>query len=41
MDWDAVDARLDAEAKRRQLRSVLNVLSQRDRELLLLVAGKG
>jgi RNA polymerase sigma factor (sigma-70 family) len=41
MDWDAVDARLDAEAKRGQLRSALNVLSQRDRELLLLVAWEG
>src|SRR5262249_11717807 len=38
MDWDAVDARLDAEAKRGQLRSALNALSPRDRELLLLVA---
>jgi RNA polymerase sigma factor (sigma-70 family) len=38
MDWDAVDARLDAEAKREQLRSALNVLSHHDRELLLLVA---
>jgi RNA polymerase sigma factor (sigma-70 family) len=41
MDWDAVDARLDAEAKRGQLRSALNVLSERDRELLLLVAWEG
>jgi RNA polymerase sigma-70 factor (ECF subfamily) len=41
MDWDAVDARLDAEAKRGQLRSALNVLSARDRELLLLVAWEG
>jgi RNA polymerase sigma-70 factor, ECF subfamily len=41
MDWDAVDARLDAEAKRGQLRSALNVLSGRDRELLLLVAWEG
>jgi RNA polymerase sigma-70 factor (ECF subfamily) len=41
VDWDAVDARLDAEAKRGQLRSALNVLSQRDRELLLLVAWEG
>lgn len=41
MDWDAVDARLDAEAKRQQLRSALSVLSERDRELLLLVAWEG
>jgi RNA polymerase sigma factor (sigma-70 family) len=41
VDWDAVDARLDAEAKRGQLRSALNVLSERDRELLLLVAWEG
>ncbi len=41
MDWDAVDARLDAEARRGQLRSALNVLSERDRELLLLVAWEG
>ena len=41
MDWDAVDARLDAEAKRGQLRSALNVLSESDRELLLLVAWEG
>jgi RNA polymerase sigma factor (sigma-70 family) len=41
MDWDAVDARLDAEAKRAQLRSALKVLSERDRELLLLVAWEG
>jgi RNA polymerase sigma factor (sigma-70 family) len=41
MDWDAVDARLDAEAKRGELRSALSVLSDRDRELLLLVAWEG
>jgi RNA polymerase sigma factor (sigma-70 family) len=41
MDWDAVDARLDAEAQRVQLRSALTVLSARDRELLLLVAWEG
>jgi RNA polymerase sigma factor (sigma-70 family) len=41
MDWDAVDARLDAAAKREQLRSALTVLSERDRELLLLVAWEG
>jgi RNA polymerase sigma factor (sigma-70 family) len=41
MDWDAVDVRLDAEAKRGQLRSVLTALPERDRELLLLVAWEG
>ena len=41
MDWDAVDARLDAEAKRGQLRSALTALPERDRELLLLVAWEG
>jgi RNA polymerase sigma factor (sigma-70 family) len=41
MDWDAVDARLDAEAQRDQLRSALNVLSHHDRELLLLLAWEG
>jgi RNA polymerase sigma factor (sigma-70 family) len=41
MDWDAVDARLDAEAQRVHLRSALGVLSPADRELLLLVAWEG
>jgi RNA polymerase sigma-70 factor (ECF subfamily) len=41
MDWDAVDARLDAEAQRRRLRSALHTLSDSDRELLLLVAWEG
>jgi RNA polymerase sigma-70 factor (ECF subfamily) len=41
MDWDAVDARLDAEAQRRRLRSALRTLSSSDRELLLLVAWEG
>lgn len=41
MDWDAVDARLDAEAQRRRLRTALGTLSESDRELLLLVAWEG
>jgi RNA polymerase sigma factor (sigma-70 family) len=41
VDWDAVDARLDAEAQRRQLRIALCSLSEPDRELLLLVAWEG
>ena len=41
MDWDAVDARLDAEAQRRRLRIALCALSEPDRELLLLVAWEG
>ena len=41
MDWDAVDARLDAEAQRRRLRAALGTLSEADRELLLLVAWEG
>jgi len=41
VDWDAVDARLDAEAQRRQLRVALCSLSEPDRELLLLVAWEG
>ena len=41
MDWDAVDARLDAEAQRRRLRTALGTLSEADRELLLLVAWEG
>jgi hypothetical protein len=35
MDWDAVDARLDAEAQRKGLRTALCTLSEPDRELLL------
>jgi RNA polymerase sigma-70 factor (ECF subfamily) len=41
MDWDAVDARLDAEAQRRRLRAALGTLSEADRELLLLVGWEG
>jgi RNA polymerase sigma factor (sigma-70 family) len=38
MDWDAVEARLDAQAKRGELRAALSVLSPAERDLLLLVA---
>ena len=38
VDWDAVDARLDAQAQRGRLRAALGSLSETDRELLLLVA---
>jgi RNA polymerase sigma factor (sigma-70 family) len=38
VDWDAVDERLDASARRGSLRRALDCLSDRDRELLLLVA---
>jgi RNA polymerase sigma-70 factor (ECF subfamily) len=41
MDWDAVDARLDAEAQRWRLHAALSTLSEADRELLLLVAWEG
>ena len=41
MDWDAVDARLDAEAKRVPLRAVLTALSAKERDVLLLVAWEG
>ncbi len=41
MDWDAVDARLDAAAQRRRLRTALCALSEPGRELLLLVAREG
>jgi RNA polymerase sigma-70 factor (ECF subfamily) len=38
MDWDAVEARLDAQARRGELRAALSVLSTAERDLLLLVA---
>lgn len=40
-DWDAVDARLDATALRAELRQALQVLTDAERELLLLVAWEG
>jgi RNA polymerase sigma factor (sigma-70 family) len=41
MDWDAVDERIDAWAERGRLRAALAVLSDSDRELLLLVGWDG
>ena len=41
MDWDAVEAQLDAQAQRGQLRGALSVLSPAERDLLLLVAWEG
>lgn len=41
VDWDAVDARLDAGSRRTDLRVVLDALGETDRELLLLVAWDG
>lgn len=38
MDWDAVEARLDAQARRGELRAALSALSPAERDLLLLVA---
>lgn len=40
-DWDAVDARLDATARREELRAALDCLTEAERELLLLVAWEG
>ena len=41
VDWDAVDARLDATARRGDLRAALSSLSEAEREVLLLVAWDG
>jgi RNA polymerase sigma-70 factor (ECF subfamily) len=41
VDWEAVDARLDAETQRDGLRRVLADLTPAERELLLLVAWEG
>lgn len=41
VDWDAVDARLDAGARRGELRAALDALSPGERELLLLLAWDG
>jgi RNA polymerase sigma-70 factor (ECF subfamily) len=38
VDWDAVDARLDATARRPQLHAALSALTSAESELLLLVA---
>ena len=40
-DWDAVDDRLDAAARRQELRTALAGLTEAERELLLLVAWEG
>ena len=40
-DWDAVDERLDAAARRTDLRKALAALTEAERELLLLVAWEG
>jgi RNA polymerase sigma factor (sigma-70 family) len=40
-DWDAVDDRLDATARRHELQAALNSLTEAERELLLLVAWEG
>lgn len=41
VDWDAVDDRLDAGARRGELRAALGSLSPGERDLLLLVAWEG
>lgn len=41
VDWDEVDARLDAGAQREQLRAGFAAMSPSDRELILLVAWDG
>lgn len=41
VDWDAVDERLDAGARRAELRAALAALNDTERELLLLVAWDG
>ncbi|HEY5013595.1 MAG TPA: sigma-70 family RNA polymerase sigma factor [Acidimicrobiia bacterium] len=41
VDWDAVDARLDAGVRREELRAVLAALTEGESELLLLVAWEG
>jgi RNA polymerase sigma factor (sigma-70 family) len=41
VDWDAVDTRLDAAARRSELEHALSTLTDVDRELLLLVAWEG
>ncbi len=41
VDWDAVDDRIDAGARRAELRAALSSLSHGERDLLLLVAWEG
>lgn len=41
VDWDAVDDRLDAGARRQELQGALAGLTEAEREVLLLVAWEG
>jgi RNA polymerase sigma-70 factor (ECF subfamily) len=41
VDWDEVDARIDAQAHHDRLRAALSAMSASERELLLLVAWEG
>ncbi|GHS88276.1 DNA-directed RNA polymerase sigma-70 factor [Actinomycetota bacterium] len=41
VDWDAIDARLDAGARRVELREALSALNEGERDVLLLVAWEG
>lgn len=41
IDWASVDARLDANSQRKHLRAALEILTEVDRELILLVAWEG
>jgi len=41
LDWDAVDSRLDAQSQQAQLRKAIDVLSESERDVLLLVAWEG
>jgi RNA polymerase sigma-70 factor (ECF subfamily) len=41
IDWDAVDDRVDAVARRGELRAALGSLSAEDRQMVLLVAWDG
>jgi len=41
IDWNAVDERLDAGARRQELRVALAALTEAEREVLLLVAWEG
>lgn len=41
VDWDEVDARLDAVARRAELRTALDALTDGERDVLLLVAWEG
>lgn len=41
VDWEAVDARLDAQSRTAELRAALSALSEDERQVLLLVAWEG